>query len=51
MGMIPAEKKIAVYCAMDTNAAFAIETLRVYVERDAYIREGGVADRQEAGMP
>jgi hypothetical protein len=33
------------------NAAFAVETLRVYTEHDAYIRKGGVADRQEAGMP
>lgn len=35
MGMIPAGQKVAVYCATDTNAVFAVQTLRVYKGREA----------------
>ena len=49
--MISAEKRRLLSLRYGNNAAFAAETLRVYAEQDVYIREGGVADRQEAGMP
>ncbi|MCX6673488.1 MAG: rhodanese-like domain-containing protein [Methanothrix sp.] len=50
MGMIPAGQKVAVYCATDTNAAFAVQTLRVYGSRDAYVLSGGIVAWQAAGM-
>jgi rhodanese-related sulfurtransferase len=50
MGMIPAGQKVAVYCAIDTNAAFAVQTLRVYGDRDASVLLGGVVAWQAAGM-
>jgi rhodanese-related sulfurtransferase len=51
MGTIPAGQKVAVYCAIDTNAALAVQTLRVYGGRDAFILSGGIASWQAAGMP
>jgi rhodanese-related sulfurtransferase len=51
MGMIPAGQKVAVYCATDTNAAFAVQTLRVYGGREAFVLPGGIAAWQAAGMP
>jgi rhodanese-related sulfurtransferase len=51
MGMIPAGQKVAVYCAIDTNAAFAVQTLRVYGGRDAFVLSGGIVTWQAAGMP
>jgi len=51
MGMIPAGQNVAVYCAIDTNAAFAVQTLRVYGDRDASVLLGGVVAWQAAGMP
>jgi rhodanese-related sulfurtransferase len=51
MGMIPAGRKVAVYCATDTNAAFAVQTLRVYGDREAFVLSGGIAAWQAAGMP
>jgi len=50
MGMIPAGRKVAVYCATDTNAAFAVQTLRVYGGREAFVLPGGIAAWQAAGM-
>ena len=50
MGIIPAGQKVAVYCAIDTNAAFAVQTLRVYGGRDAFVLSGGIAAWQAAGM-
>ncbi|MCX6676464.1 MAG: rhodanese-like domain-containing protein [Methanothrix sp.] len=50
MGMIPAGQKVAVYCAIDTNAAFAVQTLRVYGGRDAFVLSGGIVAWQAAGM-
>jgi rhodanese-related sulfurtransferase len=51
MGMIPAGQKVAVYCATDTEAAFAVQTLRVYADREAFVLQGGIVAWQEAGMP
>lgn len=51
MGMIPAGQKVAVYCAIDTNAAFAVQTLRVYGDRDAFVLLGGIVNWQAAGKP
>jgi len=51
MSTIPVGKKVAVYCAIDTNAAFAVQTLRVYGSRDAFVLSGGVVAWQAAGMP
>lgn len=51
MGMIPAGQKVAVYCAIDTNAALAVQTLRVYGGRDAFVLSGGIVAWQAAGMP
>jgi len=51
MGMIPAGQKVAVYGAIDTNAAFAVQTLRVYGGRDAFVLSGGIVTWQAAGMP
>jgi rhodanese-related sulfurtransferase len=51
MGMIPAGRKVAVYCAIDANAAFAVQTLRVYGGRDAFVLSGGIVAWQAAGMP
>jgi rhodanese-related sulfurtransferase len=51
MGMIPAGQKVAVYCAIDTNAAFAVQTLRVYGDRDAFVLLGGIVTWQAAGKP
>jgi rhodanese-related sulfurtransferase len=50
MGMIPASQNVAVYCELDTNAAFAVQTLRVYGDRDAFVLLGGVVAWQAAGM-
>jgi rhodanese-related sulfurtransferase len=50
MDMIPAGQNVAVYCAIDTNAAFAVQTLRVYGSRDAFVLSGGIAAWQAAGM-
>lgn len=49
MGVIPAGKKVAVYCSIDTNAAFAVQTLRVYGGREAFVLSGGVQAWQAAG--
>jgi rhodanese-related sulfurtransferase len=51
MGMIPAGQKVAVYCATDTEAVFAVQTLRVYADREAFVLQGGIVAWQEAGMP
>jgi len=51
MGMIPAGQKVVVYCAIDTNAAFAVQTLRVYGGRDAFVLSGGIVAWQAAGIP
>jgi len=51
MGMIPVGQKVVVYCAIDTNAAFAVQALRVYGGRDAFALSGGIAAWQAAGMP
>jgi rhodanese-related sulfurtransferase len=51
MEMIPAGRKVAVYCANDTNAAFAVQTLRVYGGREAFVLPGGIVAWQAAGMP
>lgn len=51
MGMIPAGQKVAVYGTIDTNAAFAVQTLRVYGGRDAFVISGGIVAWQAAGMP
>jgi rhodanese-related sulfurtransferase len=50
IGMIPAGRKVAVYGATDTNAAFAVQTLRVYGDREASILQGGIVAWQAAGM-
>lgn len=50
MGIIPAGKKVVVYGDTDANAAFAVETLRVFSDRDAYVLQGGVVALQNAGM-
>jgi rhodanese-related sulfurtransferase len=50
MGMIPAGRKVAVYGATDTNAAFAVQTLRVYGGREAFVLPGGIVAWQAAGM-
>ncbi|MDD1748799.1 MAG: rhodanese-like domain-containing protein [Methanothrix sp.] len=51
MGMIPAGQRVAVYSAIDTDAAFAVETLRVFGDRDAFVLSGGVVSWQAAGKP
>ena len=51
MGMIPAGQKLAAYCATDTNSDFAVQMLRVYGGREAFVLSGGIAAWQEAGMP
>ncbi|MDD2754019.1 MAG: rhodanese-like domain-containing protein [Methanothrix sp.] len=51
MGMIPAGQKVAVYCATDTDAAFAVQALRVYGDREAFVLQGGIVAWQAAGMP
>jgi len=51
MGMIPAGRKVAVCGATDTNAAFAVQTLRVYGDREGFVLQGGIAAWQAAGMP
>jgi rhodanese-related sulfurtransferase len=51
MSMIPAGQKVAVYDALDTIAAFAVQTLRTYGDREAFILSGGIDAWQAAGMP
>lgn len=51
MGIIPAGKKVAVYGDSDIDAAFAVETLRVFGDFDAYLLQGGLIALQSAGMP
>lgn len=51
MGMIPAGRKVAVYCTTDANAAFAVETLRVYADREAFVLSGGIDAWKADGMP
>ncbi|MDD4652318.1 MAG: rhodanese-like domain-containing protein [Methanothrix sp.] len=51
MGIIPAGKKIAVYSTPDANAAFAVQTLRVYGGREAFVLSGGIDAWKAAGMP
>ena len=50
MGLIPAGKKVAVYGDFDANAAFAVEALKVFAGRDAYVLQGGLPAWQAAGM-
>ena len=50
IGTIAAGQKIAVYGIMDTNAAFAVEVLRIFGGREAYVLKGGAAAWQEAGL-
>lgn len=49
MGIIPAGQKVAVYGAIDTDAAFAVQALRVFGDRDAFVLSGGVVSWQAAG--
>jgi|WetSurMetagenome_2_1015567.scaffolds.fasta_scaffold02023_7 rhodanese-related sulfurtransferase len=51
MGIIPAGKKIAVYSTPDANAAFAVQALRVYAGREAFVLSGGIDAWKAAGMP
>jgi rhodanese-related sulfurtransferase len=51
MGMIPAGRKIAVYSTPDANAAFAVQALRVYADREAFVLSGGIDAWKAAGMP
>lgn len=51
MGMIPAGRKVAVYCTTDANAAFAVEALRVYADREAFVLAGGIDAWKADGMP
>lgn len=51
MGMIPAGQKVAVYDALDTIAAFAVQTLRTYGDREAFILSGGIDAWRAAGLP
>ena len=51
MGMIPAGQKVAVYDALDAIAAFAVQTLRTYGDREAFILSGGIDAWQAAGLP
>ncbi len=46
--MIPAGRKVAVYSATDTDSAFAVQTLRVYAGREAFVLPGGIAAWQAA---
>ncbi len=48
MGIIPEGKKVAIYGDSDTNAAFAVETLRVFGDRDAYVLQGDITALQSA---
>lgn len=50
LGMIPAGKKVAVYGDLDIDAAYAVETLRVFADRDAYVLSGGISALQNAGL-
>ncbi len=49
MDMVPTDEKIAVYCALDTNAAFAVSVLRIFGDRDAWIMAGGPTAWVDAG--
>jgi rhodanese-related sulfurtransferase len=51
MGTIPAGKMVAVYSTPDTNAAFAVQALRVYADREAFVLSGGFDAWKAAGMP
>jgi rhodanese-related sulfurtransferase len=51
MGMIPAGQRVAVCGTIDTNAAYAVQTLRVYGGREAFVISGGIVAWQAAGMP
>jgi rhodanese-related sulfurtransferase len=51
MGTIPPGKKVAVYSSSDINAAYAVETLRVFGGFDAWMLQGGIAAWQAAGQP
>jgi rhodanese-related sulfurtransferase len=50
MGAIPAGKKAAVYSNSDINSAFAVEALRVFANRDAWILQGGIPAWEAAGQ-
>lgn len=50
MKKIPAGKKIAVVCALDTNSAFAVAVLRM-MGHDAWIVDGGIGGWVKMGMP
>jgi len=50
MSTIPENKKVAVYCSNDSNAAYAVMTLRVFGDRDAWVLLGGVPSWQAAGQ-
>lgn len=50
LGMIPAGKKVAVYGDLDIDAAYAVETLRIFADRDAYVLSGGISALQAAGL-
>lgn len=50
MGTISAGKKVAVYSTPDVNAAFAVQALRVYGGREAFVLSGGIDAWKAAGM-
>jgi rhodanese-related sulfurtransferase len=50
MNTVPADKKIAVVCTIDTNSAFGVAMLRVFGDREAWIVQGGVPAWQDAGQ-
>ncbi|MCR3884405.1 rhodanese-like domain-containing protein [Methanotrichaceae archaeon M04Ac] len=49
MDMVPTDKKIAVVCTLDTNAAFAVTVLRIFADHDAWILVGGPSAWEDAG--
>lgn len=50
MDSIPKGKKIAVYCCIDTDAAFGVMALDVFGNRDAWVLQGGSQEWEKAGM-
>lgn len=48
---VPAGKRIAVYGATNTDAAFAAMAFNIFGNREAYVLSGGISAWQQAGMP
>lgn len=51
MNEIPAENRIAVYCATNRRSPYGVMALRVFGVREAWVLRDGISAWREAGQP